>query len=93
MQTDELLRTTLMSVVSHSLDRGMKMPLMVCMMSRNGSVIVVRCVPDREEPVVLAEHSHDDRFVSPIGIMVLDQSGQVLKLGVDDRGRIMPDAG
>jgi hypothetical protein len=93
MQTDELLKKTLMDVVSLSLDQGMKMPLMVCMMSRNGSVIVVRCVPDREEPVVLTEHSHDGRFVSPIGILVLDQGGQTLKLGVGDRDQVTPDAG
>ncbi len=80
MQADELLRTTLVDVLTHCLDQRMKMPLMVCMMSRNASVIVVRCIPDCEEPTVLCEHSEDDRFVSPIGVLVLDRSGQAPKI-------------
>lgn len=67
------------------------MPLMVCMMSRNGSVIVIRCHPDCEQPEVLAEHNEDDRFITPIGVLVLDQSGQALKF-VIDRGRVTPEA-
>lgn len=90
MQADELLRTTLVDVLTHCLDQGMKMPLMVCMMSRNASVIVVRCIPDCEEPTVLCEHSEDDRFVSPIGVLVLDRSGQALKFVVD-RGCVTPE--
>jgi hypothetical protein len=50
------------------LDRAaVKPPLIVSMMSPNGSVVVVRC-PDDEAPEVLAEHSEGDRFTSPIGI-------------------------
>jgi len=90
MQTDELLKTTLTEVLSLCLDRGMKMPLLACMMSRNGSVIVVRCVPDREEPIVLAERNQEDNFVSPIGVLVLDQNGQAEKFVVD-RSQVMPD--
>jgi len=83
MQTDELLKIALMDIIAHCHDRGMKLPLMVCMMSPNGSVIAVRCVPDRQEPVVLAEHNTDDCFASPIGVLALDQHGQALKFVVD----------
>jgi hypothetical protein len=91
MQSDEMLKIALADVLTHCLDRSMRTPLMVCMMSRNGSVIVVRCIPDCEEPAVLAEHSEDDRFVSPIGALVLDQTGQALKF-VLDHGRVAPES-
>ena len=91
MQSDTLLKATLMDILAHCFDQGMKLPLMICMMSPNGSVIAIRCVPDREEPVVLAEHNADGRFASPIGALVLDQHGQVLKF-VIDRGRVKPEA-
>lgn len=37
MQADELLKTTLMEVFAYCLDRRMKLPFVVCMMSPNGS--------------------------------------------------------
>jgi hypothetical protein len=91
MQTDELLKTALMDVLAHCLDKGMRMPLMVCMMSPNGSVIAIRCLPDSDEPEVLVEHNEGDRFVRPIGVLVLDQSGQALKFIVD-RGGVKPES-
>jgi len=67
-QPDELLKTALIEVLTYCLDRAaVKPPLIVSMMSPNGSVVVVRC-PDDEAPEVLAEHSEGDRFTSPIGI-------------------------
>jgi hypothetical protein len=91
MQPDELLKTALMDVLTHCLDRGARLPLMVCMMSRNGSVIAIRCFPDREDPEVLAEHNEGDFFDGPIGVLVLDQTGQALKF-VIDQGRVTPEA-
>lgn len=64
---------------------------MVCTMSRNGSVIAIRCSPDREEPEVLAENNEDDCFDGPIGVLVLDQTGQALKF-VIDQGQVTPEA-
>ncbi len=57
--------------------------MMICMMSRNGGVIVIRCVPDCEEPIILAERGQDVHFTVPTAVLALDQSGQTLKLLVD----------
>ena len=90
MHTDDLLKTALTDVLAHCLDQGMRMPLMVCMMSPNGSVIAVRCLPDGQELEVLTEHNEDDRFSSPIGVLVLDQNGHALKFVIEG-GRVKPE--
>ncbi len=81
-----------MDVLAHCLDKGMRMPLMVSMMSHNGSVIAIRCLREAEEPQILAEHNEGDRFATPIGVLVLDQCGQALKFVVDRGGRVKPEA-
>ena len=65
---------------------------MVCMMSPNGSVVVIRCLRLGEEPQVLAERREDDQYTTPIGVLVLDQGGQALKFVIDHGGRVKPEA-
>ena len=90
MQDDEPLMNAFSEVFAHCEARGMKQPLIICIVSPNGSVIALRCVSGNA-PEVLAEHNEGDRFAAPLGILVVDQTGKALKFGVDRRGRPHPD--
>ncbi len=83
MQIKGSLNRILPDVLSRCFDHGMRMPMMICIMSRNGSAIVIRCVPDREEPIILAERNQDDLFTNSSAVLALDQGGRTLKLLVD----------
>ena len=77
--------THLISVVETCIERGMQPPFIVCLVSANGSILAVRFnVPD--EPDILAEHPQDGMFRLPINGMVVDQTGEAVRVVIDKEG-------
>jgi len=66
---DEVLRDVLRQCV----EQGMQPPLILCVVSPNGSVMVMRT--DGEHPEILAEHTEGAGFSTPINCMVVDRAG------------------
>jgi hypothetical protein len=67
------------------LDHGMTFPFIVCLVSQNGSVMVMRM--DGENPGrILAEHIEGAAFATPVNGMVVDQAGQVAHLTITAEG-------
>jgi len=73
-------------ILSACEDRGMQRPFIVCAASPNGSVLCVRANPDGEEPDVLAEHYDAHMFRLPITVMVLDQTGEAVRITITVKG-------
>jgi plastocyanin domain-containing protein len=73
----EYLREALESCI----ERGMQPPFILCAASPNGSVICIRA--SGGEPEILAEHyDESNMFRAPITIMVLDQTGEAVRISI-----------
>ena len=62
-------------------ERGMQPPFIFCATSRNGSVVCIRMAAD--EDTVLAQHFEPEGFIAPISCMVLDQTGEAVRVTID----------
>ena len=77
--------THLISVVETCIERGMQPPFIVCLVSTNGSILAVRFkVPN--EPDILAKHPQDGMFRLPINGMVVDHTGEAVRVVIDKEG-------
>jgi hypothetical protein len=72
-------------VLEQCVARGMQLPLVVCPVARNSSVLVTR-VNGGASSDVLAEHFEDDRLVLPINIMVVSQDNQAARITIETDG-------
>ena len=77
---DELLRDVLRQCV----EQGMQPPLILCVVSPNGSVMVMRT--DREHPEILAEHTEGAGFPTSINCMVVDRVGAAAHITIEPSG-------
>ena len=81
---NEAMRTLLPYCASH----GLKPPFIVCIASPNGWALVRRVIPGYTESsiVTLVEHNPSGTWEPPLGGVLLDQSGQSLKLVFNAEG-------
>jgi len=77
---DELLRDVLRQCVEH----GMQPPFILCVVSPNGSVMVMRT--DGAHPEILAEHTEGAGFSIPINCMVVDRAGAAAHITIEPSG-------
>ena len=81
---DELLRDVLRQCVEQCLEQGMQPPLILCVVSPNGSAMVMRT--DGEHPEILTEHTEGAGFSTPISCMVVDRAGAAAHISVEPSG-------
>jgi hypothetical protein len=62
----------------------MKLPFILCAASPNDSVLCLRT--DGVDPEILAEHYEGGGFRAPITIMVLDQTGEAVRITIEAEG-------
>jgi len=77
---DELLRDVLRQCV----EQGMQPPFILCVVSPNGNVMVMRT--DGEHPEILAEHTEGAGFSTPINCMVVDRAGAAAHITIEPSG-------
>src|SRR5215471_15692582 len=77
---DEVLRDVLRQCV----EQGMQPPLILCVVSPNGSTMVMRT--DGEHPEILAEHTEGAGFSTPINCMVVDRAGAAAHITIEPSG-------
>ena len=68
-------------ILSACEERGMQPPFIFCAATRNGSVVCIRMAGD--EDTVLAQHFEPEGFTPPISCMVLDQTGEAVRVTID----------
>jgi hypothetical protein len=69
------------------LQRGMRLPFILCAGSSNGSVLCIRAYCDGSKPAdALAEHYEGGGFRLPFFCMVLDQTGDAVHIRIDVDG-------
>jgi len=76
----------LAGILSACEERGMQLPFIFCAASRNGSVVCIRMAAD--EDTVLAQHFEPEGLIAPISCMVLDQTGEEVRLTIAGRDEI-----
>ena len=59
-------------------------PLILCVVSPNGSVMVMRT--DGEHPEILTEHTEGAGFSTPINCMVVDRAGAAAHITIEPSG-------
>lgn len=75
----EELQELLVEALRQCVDNGMKLPLIVCAVSSNGSVLATR-INEGREPDTLAQHFEDRAFKTPVNIMVVDHYGEAARV-------------
>jgi hypothetical protein len=70
------------------LSRGMQLPFICVTAAVNSSVFAVRYDQADEglRATPLAEHIQGDAFIVPINIMIMDQTGEALRVSIDRGG-------
>jgi hypothetical protein len=79
-ELSEVIREALRQCV----EQGMQPPLILCVVSPNGSVMVMRT--DGEHPEILAEHTESAGFPTPINCMVVDRTGAAAHITIEPSG-------
>ncbi len=62
--------------------RGMAVPFVIVAASRNGSVLAMRVPGGGRDGEVLAEHSEEGMFAMPITCVVLDKTGEAVRITI-----------
>jgi len=70
-------------------ERGMKLPFILCSTSPNGSVICMRVRGGGIEPEELCEHFEPEGFRMPVTLMVLDQNGEAVRITITTKCTIL----
>jgi hypothetical protein len=78
---------TIADTIDECLAKGMKPPVIVCVVSPNGSVLVVRFSETGAEPDVLAEHFEARGFALPMTVVVVDQNNMAARICLEETGR------
>ena len=63
------------AIVQACIDRGMRVPFIMCSARPNGCVLSTRFTPGSEMEV-LAEYFPEEGFLLPINVMIVDQEGE-----------------
>jgi len=71
----EELQEHFVEMLEQCIENGMKLPFIVCSVSRNGSVLATR-INEGRGPDTLAQHYEEHGFQTPINIIVVDHYGQ-----------------
>ena len=79
---DEKLGQFIIDVLTACGERGMQPPFIVCVASPNGSVLAVRIVGDGSPGESLAQHFEPEGFKTPITCMVIDQTGDAVRVSI-----------
>jgi hypothetical protein len=77
------LSETLAQIVDECAIAGMAPPFIVCAASPNGSVLVARMINGRDTNV-LTKHVENGGLKIPMGIMVLDQKNNAVRIVLDE---------
>jgi len=80
----EGMRDVLRQCLEQCLEQGMQPPLILCAVSPNGSVMVMRT--DGEHPEILTEHTEGAGFSTPINCMVVDRAGAAAHITIEPSG-------
>jgi hypothetical protein len=78
----EAISEHLAEVLKTCIERGMQLPFVLCAASPNGSVLCVR-FNDSAGPDTLAEHFEPEGFRVPVTLMVLDQTGEAVRITIN----------
>jgi hypothetical protein len=85
---EELVHDVLTAILDQCIaEHGMRLPLIVCCVSRNGSVLVTR-VNEVAEPDVLAEHYEGSTFNEPVYVMVVSQNNKAVRVVIEGPNKI-----
>jgi hypothetical protein len=84
MDESEGIRDVLRQCVRQCVQQGMHPPLILCVVSPNGGVMVMRS--DGEHPEILTEHSEGAGFSTPINCMVVDRAGAAALITIEPSG-------
>lgn len=88
LQGDELETATrditdaMREALETCVERGMKLPFILCSASPNGSIICMRFRSGGIEPEALCEHFEPEGFRMPVTLMVLDQNGEAARVTI-----------
>jgi hypothetical protein len=82
------LTKLLSSALETCLANGMELPFVCVAAAVNGSVFAVRYEQDGDglRAAPLAEHIQGGAFVVPINIMIMDQTGEAVRVSIDRAG-------
>jgi hypothetical protein len=76
--------------VAQCRDYGMELPFVLFASSANGSTYVARYFQtgpgDKLSCEVLGDHTVDSGFEFPINIMIVDQTGEAVRIGIEQLG-------
>jgi hypothetical protein len=79
----EELQEYFVEVLTQCTDNGMALPFIVCAISTNGSVLVVRINGGHGPDTTLAQHFEDDVFKMPMNIVVVDRLGEAVRVVIE----------
>ena len=84
------LTSFLGSALKTCLARGMELPFVCVAAAVNGSVLAVRYdqADDGLRATPLAEHFQEGVFIVPINMMIMDQTGEAVRIKIDHEGAV-----
>jgi hypothetical protein len=82
----EALANYLADILDRCIQSGMQMPFILCAASPNGSVPCVRFNQPGEAPDQLAEHFEPEGFRTPMSCMIVDQTGEAIRVNITAEG-------
>jgi hypothetical protein len=77
------------SLLEQADEDGMKMPFIVCAISPNGSVMIVRFTAFGVEGDFLAKHSEPEGFRLPMTIALIDQDNRAIRGEITAQGKVL----
>ena len=81
------LGTIINEILAGCADREMQPPFIMCSVSPNGSVYVVRVKGDGTPPETLAQHFENEGFALPMTVAVVDQRNEAVKITIAASGQ------
>jgi hypothetical protein len=81
------LQEIINEILDQSLESGMRPPFILCTISPNGSVLIVRVFGDGTAPDVLAEHYENEMFRLPLTLAVIDQDNKAIRGEITASGK------
>jgi hypothetical protein len=80
------LQELIVEVLEECKRRGMRLPLILCGISRNGSTISARLTGE-DSAEILTEYVAAEGFVLPMTVVVIDQDNEAARVTVTASGR------
>ncbi|MDI2075361.1 hypothetical protein [Bradyrhizobium sp. Mp27] len=68
-------------------EHGMRLPIIVCNVANNGSVLVTR-INEGAEPDTLAQHYENNAFALPINVMLVSQNNKAVRVVIEREGKV-----